>query len=96
MASPIEIVAVAARTPLGGLAAASAAIRAGVPALGQHPFLVDSIGDLMPAAMDSILDPHLLGANRLIGLAESALQEASEPLSPLRSTRHFYGAGVHR
>jgi 3-oxoacyl-[acyl-carrier-protein] synthase-1 len=81
MTSPIAIVGVGARTPVGlHAASAAAAIRAGISALAHHPFMVDRAGDLMPGALDPELDARLIGQERLIKLAEWALCEASGPL----------------
>jgi 3-oxoacyl-[acyl-carrier-protein] synthase-1 len=41
--------------------------------------MIDQVGDSMPAAMDPRLDPGLIGARRLLALAETALREACEP-----------------
>jgi 3-oxoacyl-[acyl-carrier-protein] synthase-1 len=62
-------------------ASAAAAVRAGIIALGEHPFMVDGVGDLMPSALDPQLDSRLSGPERLLALAESALREALAPLS---------------
>lgn len=79
--APVYIAAVGARTPLGLRAAASAAaVRAGISAMREHPFLIDRLGDPMPAALDARLDPALMGTPRLLALAESALREACAPL----------------
>ena len=77
MTDAVHVVAVGARTPLGLRAApAAAAVRAGISALRRHPFLVDRAGDLMPAALDSSLDPRALSSGRLSELLESAIREA--------------------
>lgn len=76
-----SIVSVGARTPLGLRAAASAAAyRAGMNAMGEHPFMIDRLGDPMPGALDARLDPRTMGTPRLLALAESALAEACAPL----------------
>jgi 3-oxoacyl-[acyl-carrier-protein] synthase I len=88
MVSPVAIVAVGGRTPLGQVAAAAAALRAGVTvALRQHPFMVDVVGDMMPSALDADLDPRLLGPARLVALAEDALRQACAPLAVPRPPR---------
>jgi 3-oxoacyl-[acyl-carrier-protein] synthase-1 len=85
MSNAIYIAAVGARTPLGFQAApAAAAVRAGITGLGQHPFMVDRVGDLMPAAVVPDLDPLIMGPERLIALAEAALIEACAPLNSAR------------
>jgi len=88
MEASVHIVGVGARTPVGLEApAAAAAVRAGISRLGEHPFMVDQVGDPMPAAMDRRLDPGLMGPARLLALAETALREACEPLEEMRGAR---------
>jgi len=80
-ASSVHIVATGARTPLGLQGAPSAAaIRAGISRLGHHPFMIDQVGDPMAGALDDRLDPALVGSERLLAFAESALREACAPL----------------
>jgi 3-oxoacyl-[acyl-carrier-protein] synthase-1 len=55
--------------------------------MGEHPFMIDQSGDPMPGALDSGLDPGLMGPERLLALAETALREACEPLSAVRGPR---------
>lgn len=87
MTHAIQIVAVGSRTPLGLRSApAAAAVRAGISGLDEHPFMIDCVGDPMPGALDAELDPTLLGPERLLALAETALREACEPLAERRST----------
>jgi len=82
MPDSVYIVATGARTPVGLQAATSAAaVRAGISGLGEHPFLVDSVGDPMPCALDALLDPSLAGPERLLALIETALGEACLPLT---------------
>lgn len=81
MPSAVHIVGVGARTPVGMKSApAAAAVRAGATRLGEHPFMVDCVGDLMPGALDVEIDPRIMGPQRLLSLAERALREACEPL----------------
>lgn len=81
MAATVYIVSTGARTPLGLEAAPSAAaLRAGISGMGRHPFMIDPLGDPMPAALDPVLDPGRMGPERLVALAESALREACAPL----------------
>lgn len=88
MAEFAHIVSVGARTPLGLQAAASAAaFRAGISGVGVHPFMTDRLGDPMPIALDRGLDSELMGPERLLALAESALREACFPLSDLPGAR---------
>ncbi|MCC7157545.1 MAG: hypothetical protein IT161_23395 [Bryobacterales bacterium] len=82
MEASVDIVGIGARTPVGlHAAAASAAVRAGISRLGQHPFMIDQVGDPMPGALDSRLDPRAWGPQRLASIAETALREACEPLA---------------
>ena len=77
MSIPVYIVTTGARTPLGLRAAPSAgAYRAGISGMGEHPFMIDRVGDPMPGALDVQLDPGLMGPERLLALAETALREA--------------------
>jgi 3-oxoacyl-[acyl-carrier-protein] synthase-1 len=72
----IHVVAVGARTPIGLHAEQSAAAyRAGISGMNDHPFMVDRVGDPMPGALDSRLDPKLLGAERLLALVDTALRD---------------------
>jgi 3-oxoacyl-[acyl-carrier-protein] synthase I len=81
MSTPVYIVATGARTSLGVRAAPSAAAyRAGISGMGEHPFMIDRVGDPMPGALDVQLDPGLMGPERLLALAETALREACVPL----------------
>lgn len=81
MSIPVYIIATGARTPLGVLAAPSAAAyRAGISGMGEHPFMIDRVGDPMPGALDVQLDPGFMGPERLLALAETALREACAPL----------------
>lgn len=87
MDTTIDIVATSARTPLGLRDAAAAAVRARLTGLKKHPFMTDQVGNLMSAALDSELDPHIVGSERLLRLAEPALREAC---ASLRATSGFH------
>lgn len=82
MTMSVYIIATGARTPLGLKAAPSAAAyRAGISGMSEHPFMIDQVGDPMPGALDVQLDPGLMGPERLLALAETALREACATLS---------------
>src|SRR5687768_3583818 len=82
MTTSVGITGIGARTPLGlQPASAAAAVRAGISSLGYHPFMIDRVGDPMPGALDHQLDPALMGPERMLALAESALRDACMPLS---------------
>jgi 3-oxoacyl-[acyl-carrier-protein] synthase I len=87
MTNPAYVVATGARTALGmNAASCAAAVRAGISAAADHPFMINLAANPVVGALDSVLDPELMGARRLVALVESALMEASTPLAgiPLR------------
>jgi 3-oxoacyl-[acyl-carrier-protein] synthase I len=82
MTRTVSVVSTGARTPLGFDGASSAAaVRAALNAARDHPFLVDQVGDPMPAALDAALDPLVIGPERLLALARPAIAEACAPLA---------------
>lgn len=84
MQGPVHIVATGVRTPLGLRSAPSAAaVRAGLSRLGEHPSLIDRLGEPMVAVLDSEIDPDVSGVDRFVALAESALRELFEHMSRL-------------
>ncbi len=84
MIAPLDVVCTGARTPLGLRSApAAAALRAGINRLGEHPFLIDRLGNPMAAALDATLDPKLPPNDRLVALAQHALAEIAESLPDL-------------
>jgi 3-oxoacyl-[acyl-carrier-protein] synthase I len=88
MSTLVSIVGIGARTPLGMQAAPSAAAyRAGLSAMGDHPFMIDRAGNPVSSALDSALDAGLAGPDRLWPLAESAMREACAPLADAVRTR---------
>ena len=77
----ILIVGTGARTPLGFSApATAAAVRAGVAAMKEHPFMIDKSGESMVVAADALLPAQLGGVERLMQLALSPAYEAIKPL----------------
>ncbi len=80
---PISIVAMGARTPVGLLAASTAAaVRAGIGRVREHAFFVDEKNEPLRGASDLLLDPALIGWERLAGLAHAALQQVGPHLAP--------------
>lgn len=76
------IVAIAARTPLGTTAEASAAgVRAGVGRLTEHPFLIDRVAEPVRMARDGLLDLDLMGCERVTEMATSVVREIDEKLA---------------
>jgi len=77
----VGIVGIGARTPVGLTAAASsAAVRATISAIGEHPYYVDKAGEKMCVARDAKLPPELGGVERFYELAKPAMEEALLPL----------------
>ena len=84
MTQEIHIVAVGARTPLGFNADSSfAAIRSGISEVREHPFIVDRKVEPVRMALDFELDPELMGPERFITLAATALEEICHKLEPV-------------
>lgn len=70
-----------AATPVGRSAlAAAAAIRAGITAHGDHPFMVDSEGEPMRVAQCAWMAAEALIDKRLIALLTDAVHDAATPL----------------
>lgn len=80
------IIGIGARTPLGfGRAASAAAVRCGISAIAEHPYMIDRFGAPMKVTRDAALDIDLTGHERLTSLAIPALTEALAPLSGIAS-----------
>jgi 3-oxoacyl-[acyl-carrier-protein] synthase-1 len=81
MSAEIEVVAVAARTPVGLTAeSSSAAVRAAISRCRQFPF-VDVRGAPLVVAADTQIDDAVEGAARLAVLVKSVLDEAADKLA---------------
>ncbi|WP_250504366.1 beta-ketoacyl synthase N-terminal-like domain-containing protein [Caballeronia sp. AZ7_KS35] len=91
MSARVVMAAAGARTPLGlGAEASAAAVRAGIGAAREHPFIVDRLGNYVNLAFDAELDPGLHGPSRLLALAGFAWRDLTRALAhlgeaPLRS-----------
>lgn len=80
MSTAVELIAVGARTPVGLVAeTTAAAVRAGISRLREIPFATVS-GEPLVAALDSKLDPLPRGRDRMLPLADSALEEVVRKL----------------
>jgi 3-oxoacyl-[acyl-carrier-protein] synthase-1 len=78
----VYIVGVGACTTIGrGALASAAAVRAGINAFSNHPYMVDTIGLPMHVAMASWLEVDLSGVARFEELLLPALDEALAPLT---------------
>lgn len=81
MSAELAIIGCGARTPLGfDRRSSAAAVRAGIAATAEHPFIVDRFGEPMIVTRDAGLDPALAGPERLLALAIPAAREALVPL----------------
>jgi 3-oxoacyl-[acyl-carrier-protein] synthase-1 len=92
MSTELVIIGCGARTPVGfDRRSSAAAVRAGIAAIAEHPFMLDRFGEPMKVARDAGLDPALTGLPRLFELAISAAREA---LAPLKGARRVLKASV--
>jgi 3-oxoacyl-[acyl-carrier-protein] synthase I len=81
MPERVGIVALGACTPVGRDAwSSAAAVRAGICGFAQHPYMIDTAGEPMRAAIAPWLDIDLGGADRLEALLFPAIDQALEPL----------------
>jgi 3-oxoacyl-[acyl-carrier-protein] synthase I len=77
----VSIIGVGARTPVGlNAPSTAAAVRAGISAMAEHPFMIDMMGESMVVCADPVLPAELAAADRFL---ELALPSARECLSPL-------------
>jgi len=77
----ICIVGAGAQTPVGRyVLAAAAAVRCGICAYAEHPFMIDKHGEPMVVARAGWLDETLPIEDRIVTLAVDAAQEALHPL----------------
>lgn len=82
MSEAVFIVAMGARTPLGNDAwSTAAAVRAGISAFSQHPYMIDTAGQPMRVAMSPSIDPGLQGVQRLEALLHPAIGQTLLPLA---------------
>lgn len=82
MAERVVIVALGACTPVGRDAwSSAAAVRAGISGFVQHPYMIDTAGEPMRAAIAPWIDIGLSGADRLEALLFPAVEQALEPVA---------------
>lgn len=80
------IIGCGGRTPLGhDLTSSAAAVRCGISAIAEHPFMIDRFGQPMNVACDTGLDPGLNGSARLAELIIPAARAALARLSNISS-----------
>ena len=78
MTSALEVVAVAARTPLGLTAeSTAAAVRAAITGFREFPFIMTT-GEPVVTCADSQLEPIVEGRDRLVPMIGSVLGEIGE------------------
>lgn len=74
---PVLITGLGASTPVGRSAwASAAAVRAGISGFVRHPYMIDTAGEPMRAAIAPWLDIGLQGTGRLAALLLPAMEEA--------------------
>lgn len=87
---PIDVIALGASTAVGRDAwSSAAAVRAGISGFTQHPYMIDTAGEPMRAAVAPWLDIGLSGIGRFEALLFPALDQvlvpvAGGPTEPLR------------
>jgi 3-oxoacyl-[acyl-carrier-protein] synthase I len=86
MSERVVIVAMGACTPVGRDAwSSAAAVRAGVSGFVQHPYMIDTAGEPMRAAIAPWIDIGLSGADRLEQLLFPTIDQALEPIMSTRT-----------
>ena len=77
MSEPAVIIGLGANTPIGqGAWASAAAVRAGVTGFMQHPYMIDTAGEPMRAAIAPWIDIDVQGIDRFEALLFPAIDEA--------------------
>ncbi len=83
----IYIVGAGAQTPVGRyVLAAAAAVRCGISAYAEHPFMIDRHGEPIVVARAEWLDEAQPLSDRIVTLAADAAQEALAPLADKPAT----------
>jgi 3-oxoacyl-[acyl-carrier-protein] synthase-1 len=78
----VVIIGCGSRTPLGyDYRSSAAAVRAGIDAITEHPFMVDRFGQPMKVTRDAELDANLTGSARLAALIVPAARAALEGIA---------------
>jgi 3-oxoacyl-[acyl-carrier-protein] synthase-1 len=80
--SSVNVIGAGAQTAVGrSVLASAAAVRCGVSAFAEHPFMIDKNGEPIVVAMADWLDEGLLVEERIAMLAVEAAQEAIVPVA---------------
>lgn len=83
--TPVDVIAVAARSPVGlGAESSAAAVRAGISRVREHPFLLDATGEPIMCAPAPRLSTTLEVPERIAQLLEATLAELAGKLGELR------------
>src|SRR5579872_1874618 len=86
MSRPVRLVALAARTPVGLTAeATAAAVRAGISRITMHPIFADANGDPVRCGYDATLGPDLHGGERMTALVRPVLADLARALTGERT-----------
>jgi 3-oxoacyl-[acyl-carrier-protein] synthase I len=92
------VVGLGAQTPVGGsVPAAAAAVRARLPMVAEHPYIVDRFGEPVTVARAPWLPAEMSLLDRLLALGTEAAREALAPLlsvSPVARSRLAVVAGL--
>lgn len=76
MATPAQLSALAARTPVGlNHQDTAAAIRAGISRVSEHEYVVDAAGEPIRGAFDGLLPPRLPSLDRMLEFAEHCIRQ---------------------
>src|ERR1700730_17117933 len=83
---PIVVVSLGASTAVGRDAwASAAAVGAGISGFVEHPYMIDTAGEPMRAAIAPWLDINLRGVGRFEALIYPAIDQALAPVDEMNS-----------
>jgi 3-oxoacyl-[acyl-carrier-protein] synthase-1 len=84
----IYVVGLGGSTPVGRNAwSSAAAVRAGISGFTQHPYMIDTAGEPMCAAIAPWLDIDIMGVERFKALLFPAIDQAFAPIAEAQSLR---------
>ena len=90
--SKVHIVGIGVRTPVGHCyRSAGAAVRCGICAYAEHPYMIDQHGEPMVVAMDSTMAPEMLADDRCIAMLTDSIVDAIEHAG---MTEHLSGKSI--
>lgn len=93
--SPVHVIGLAARSPVGvTMEASAAAVRGRIGRVRRHPFLVDLRGEPVRIALDAELPSDLFGRERMLRLATSTLEETVQKVAPSSGTEILVFLGL--